>query len=46
MRASKRESENDKGYKKESTNDKANINNSINELDISLQSPAQTASAK
>jgi hypothetical protein len=45
MRASKRE-ENDKGYKKESTNDKANINNSINELDISLQSPAQTASAK
>lgn len=31
---------------KEPGNDKAKHNNSIKELDISLQSPAQTASAK
>jgi hypothetical protein len=46
MRASMTKSENDKGSKKESANEKAKINNSVKELDISLQSPAQTASAK
>ncbi|CAL5041969.1 unnamed protein product [Urochloa decumbens] len=44
--ACKKESENDKASKKESVNEKAKLNNSIKELDISLQSPAQTASAK
>ncbi|KAK8450873.1 hypothetical protein SEVIR_6G116000v4 [Setaria viridis] len=42
----KKESENDKASIKESANEKAKLNNSIKELDISLQSPAQTASAK
>ncbi|XP_062195835.1 formin-like protein 6 isoform X2 [Phragmites australis] len=45
-KASKKESENDKASKMEPANDKAKLNNSIKELDISLQSPAQTASAK
>jgi hypothetical protein len=44
--ACKKESENDKGSKKESANEKAKLNNSIKEIDISLQSPAQTAIAK
>ena len=44
--ACKKESENDKASKKESANEKAKLNNSIKELDISLQSPAQAASAK
>ncbi|RCV30565.1 hypothetical protein SETIT_6G105700v2 [Setaria italica] len=42
----KKESENDKASIKESADEKAKLNNSIKELDISLQSPAQTASAK
>ncbi|KAJ1268323.1 hypothetical protein BS78_07G126100 [Paspalum vaginatum] len=45
-KACKKESENDKASKKESANEKAKLNNSIKEIDISLQSPAQTASAK
>ncbi|PUZ50912.1 hypothetical protein GQ55_6G112500 [Panicum hallii var. hallii] len=44
--ACKKESENDKSSKKESANEKAKLNNSIKEIDISLQSPAQTAIAK
>jgi septal ring factor EnvC (AmiA/AmiB activator) len=45
-KACKKELENDKSSKKESANEKAKLNNTIKELDISLQSPAQTASAK
>nr|CAB3480594.1 unnamed protein product [Digitaria exilis] len=45
-KACEKASENDKGTKKEMANEKAKLNNSIKELDISLQSPAQTASAK
>ncbi|KAL6598992.1 hypothetical protein ACP70R_045856 [Stipagrostis hirtigluma subsp. patula] len=46
-KSSKKESENEKASKNELGNEKAKLNNnSIKELDMSLQSPAQTASAK
>lgn len=45
-KACKKELENDKSSKKDSANEKGKLNNPIKELDISLQSPAQTASAK